>query len=158
MPSDLKLVHRAQRTRKILLNLKCLFWCLHQMQTRYDLNLVLQSLERRSVHREISDSNLGDNVAFLIDHFELGDLQRLSAAIQHLPESISTMDIEEKHFEIGHYIQSLEDFGPIKAETYGVISRISPQLRGLFLLDGEHLIDTPIPPASTQTIFGTYIV
>lgn len=147
-----------QLTRKILLHLKCLFWCLHQMHTRYDLNLVLYSLEHRSIHPEIKDSNLGDNLAFLMEHLEEKERLRLAEALQKTPESIASMDISDKHFELGHYIQSMADFGPIKAGTYGIISCISPQLRGLFLIEEQCLIEIPIPPATIQTIFGTYIV
>lgn len=149
---------RTKSTRKLLLHLKCLFWCLHQTQTRYDLNLVFHSLERHRIHPEMADSNLGDNLAFLLEHLEDPDLKALAAALRDLSESIAVMDIADKHFEIAHYLQSLEPFGPIPRGAYGIISRISPQLRGLFVTDGNHLIETPFPPASVRTIFGTYIV
>ncbi len=144
--------------RKLLLHLKCLFWCLHQMQTRYDLHLVFHSLERHQIHPEIADSNLGDNLAFLMEHLQDPDLKVLAVALRDLSESIAVVDIAGKHFEIAHYLQSLEPFGPIQPGTYGIISRISPQLHGLFVTDGNHLIETPFPPAVVQTIFGTYIV
>ncbi len=151
-------VRQSRQTRKILLNLKCLFWCLHQLQTRYDLNLVLQSLERRAIHPEIADSNLGDNLTYLLDHLAPEDLPRLAEAIDGLPLSAGSTDIMDKHFEIGHYIQSLTDFGPIRSGTYGIISAVTPQLRGLFLVEGDSLIEAPFPPESTQTIFGTYVI
>jgi hypothetical protein len=148
----------APHHRKLLLHLKCLVWCLHQMQTRYDLNLVLYSLERHSLHPEIMDSHLGDNLNFLIQHLDLEDLSRLSDAMRHLPETLATMDIGEKHFEMGHYIQCLDGFGPISADSYGVITSITPQLRGLFLLEGAHLLEAPFAPSHIRVIFGTYIV
>ncbi|MCL5271026.1 MAG: hypothetical protein M1457_10885 [bacterium] len=148
----------VQRRRKFLLHLKCLLWCVHQMHTRYDLNLVLYSLEHESVHPEIKDSNLGDNLAHILDHLEPEDVARLSQALARLPESIGAMDIGDKHFEIGHYIQALQGFGPITEGAYGVITAITPQLRGLFYLEGARLIEAPFAPSAIRVIFGTYIV
>jgi hypothetical protein len=128
------------------------------MQTRYNVNLVLYSLEHLAVHDEIADSNLGDNVRYLLDHVEPEDLGRLSGAMGHLSQSIAAMDIDDKHFEVGHYIQSLEDFGPITAGTYGVIASVTPQLRGLFYLQGGRLMEVPFAPSDVRVIFGTYIV
>lgn len=152
------LVQPVQQRRKVLHHLKCLFWCLNQMQTRYNINLVLYSLEHLSVHPEISDSHLGDNVHYLLEHMEGEDLSRLSGAMRHLSQSIGAMDIGEKHFEVGHYVQSLEDFGPITAGTYGVISSVTPQLRALFYLEGGHLMEVPFAPSDIRVIYGTYIV
>jgi hypothetical protein len=158
MVQFLKMPTHAQLRRQMLLHLKCLIWCLHQMQTRYDLNLVLYSIERRAVHPEIRDSNLGDNLSFLLEHLEPADLDRLSAALHRLPLTTGSLDTGDLHFEIGHYIQAVRDFGPIRRGDYGVIARISPQLRGLFYLDGAHLIEAPFESADVRTIFGTYII
>jgi hypothetical protein len=152
------LVQSVQQRRKLLLHLKCLFWCLNQLQTRYNVNLVLYSLEHLSVHPEIADSNLGDNVRYLLDHLDLEDITRLSGAMGHLAHSIGSVDIDDKHFEVGHYIQSVEDFGPITAGAYGIIAAITPQLRGLFYLDGGHLMEVPFAPSDIRVIYGTYII
>lgn len=152
------LVQSVQQRRKVLHHLKCLLWCLSQMQTRYNINLVLYSLEHLSIHPEIADSNLGDNVRYLLDHMEPEDLNRLGGAMRHLSESISSIDIGDKHFEMGHYVQSIEDFGPITAGAYGVISSITPQLQALFYLEGGHLMEVPFAPSDIRVIFGTYIV
>lgn len=152
------LVHTVQQRRKVLHHLKCLFWCLNQLQTRYNINLVLYSLEHLSVHAEIADSNLGDNVRYLLDHLESEDLSRLSGAMRNMGQSIGAMAIDDKQFEMGHYVQSLDDFGPITAGTYGIISSITPQLRGLFYLEGGHLMEVPFAPSDIRIIYGTYIV
>ena len=152
------LVQTVQQRRKLLLHLKCMFWCLNQMCTRYNVNLVLYSLEHGSIHPEILDSNLGDNLKYLMEHLEAEDLARVGAAMRHLARSIGSIDVDEKHFEMGHYIQSLGDFGPITAGTYGIISSITPQLHGLFYLEGGHLIEVPFAPSDIRVIFGTYIV
>lgn len=152
------LVQPVQQRRKVLHHLKCLFWCLNQMQTRYNVNLVLYSLEHLAIHPEIADSNLGDNVRYLLDHLDGEDLSRLSGAMRNMAQSIGAMDIDDKHFEMGHYIQSLEDFGPITAGTYGVISSVTPQLRGLFYIEGGHLMEVPYAPSDIRVIYGTYIV
>lgn len=148
----------CQYRRRLLLNLKCLVWCLHQMQMRYDLNLALYSLERRSVHPEIADSNLGDNLAFLLEHLEPEDLGRIQHAIGGVHQTLGSLDVDDMHFELGHYVQATHDFGPIPANTYGIISTITPQLRGLFYIEGAHLIEVPFGPVDVRTIFGTYIV
>lgn len=152
------LAQTVQHRRKLLHHLKCLFWCLNQMQTRYNVNLVLYSLERQSIHPEIFDSNLGDNLKYLMENLEPEDLDRMGGAMRHLSESIGSLDMADKHFEMGHYVQSLEDFGPITAGSYGIISSITPQLRGLFYLEGGHLIEAPFAPSDVRVIFGTYIV
>lgn len=152
------LAQSVQQRRKVLLHLKCLFWCLNQMQTCYNVNLVLYSLEHHSIHPEIVDSNLGDNLKFLLEHLDYEDLNRVGGAMHHLAQSIGSMDMGDKHFEMGHYVQSLNDFGPIASGTYGVISSVTPQLRGLFYVDGGHLIEVPFAPSDIRVIFGTYIV
>jgi hypothetical protein len=128
------------------------------MQPHYNLNLVLYSIEHGELHPEISDSNLGDNLSFLIDHLEPESLSRLGEAMDDLGHSIAAMDLGDKHFEMGHYIQALNNFGPITKGAYGVISAITPQLRGLFYFDGGHLYGTPFAPSDVRVIFGTYIV
>jgi hypothetical protein len=130
------------------------------MQTRYDLNLVLYSLERRDLHPDIRDSNLGDNVAFLMEHLENEDLARACGAMSRIPDSAGSLDVGEKHLEIGHYIQAARDFGPIRAGTYGVISAISPCPHGLFLVKGVDslLMEAQFDPRDVSTIFGTYVI
>jgi hypothetical protein len=154
----LMIAETVRQRRKMLLHLKCLFWCLNQMQTRYDLNLVLYSLEHQQVHLEILDSNLGDNVEFLIENFEREDLSRLARSMRHLPDNLGEVEYADKKFIMGHYIQAIEDFGPITAGTYGIISSLLPNLQGLFLVDGDHLFQTPFQPNDVRIIFGTYIV
>lgn len=145
------------RPRRLLLNLKCLFWCLSQMRQHYDVNLVLFSLEHRSIHGEIRDSNLGDNLAFILERCGDRDLLQVAEALQRMGHSTPAREIAGKHFEMGHYVQALEDFGPITAGTYGIISCITPMLHGLFYLDGR-LLEAPFTPGKVRTIFGTYIV
>lgn len=147
-----------QDRRKLLLNLKCLVWCLHQMSTRYNLNLVLYSLEHHVVHPEILDSNLGDNLHYLMNHLGSEDLSRVSAAIARVSQTLGSLEIDEKHFEMGHYIQAAHDFGPIREGSYGIISSVTPQLRGLFCMEDGHLIESVFDPEDARTIFGTFIV
>jgi hypothetical protein len=148
----------VSQRRILLLHLKCLLWCLHQMQPRYNLNVVLYSIEHGDLHPEVRDSNLGDNLAYLLAHLDPEDLGRLGESVADLGRSVGSMDIGDKHFEMGHYIQALNDFGPITAGSYGVITAITPQLRGLFHFDGDHLYEAPFAPSDVRVIFGTYIV
>lgn len=144
-----------QQQRRTLLNLKCLFWCLHQMRQQYNLNLAIHSLERRAIHPDIANSHLGDNLEYLASNFEPEDLDRLIAPLARLLESRPSMEVGGRHFEIGHYVQAIEDFGPIAAGSYGVICSITPQLRGLFVLEG-HLMESAFAPSNVRVIFGTY--
>jgi hypothetical protein len=147
------------KQRRLLLHLKCLFWCLHQMQTRYDLNLVLYSLEHQHIHPEIENSNLGDNVKYVLKHLETEDLLCLSDAMSHLPDSVGSQDILEKHLEMGHYVQTLRSFNQIRDESYGIITSITPpQLRGLFYTCDGHLVESPFAPSDVRVILGTYVV
>lgn len=147
----------GQQRRQVLLNLKCLFWCLENMGRRYDMNLVKHSLELNYLHRDLEDSNLGDNLQFLMDCLEQADRQRILEALDHMAESRASVDVGEKHFEIGHYLQTEYDFGPIAAGSYGIICSVTPQLRGLFYLDGPSLMETEFAPSNVRTVFGTYI-
>jgi len=101
---------------------------------------------------------LGDNLQYLLTHLDHAELARIAETLDGLGRSIAAMDIGDKHFEMGHYIQSLNDFGPIRRGAYGVITAITPQLRGLFYFDGGHLYEAPFAPSDVRVIFGTYIV
>ena len=148
----------SEYQRRLLLHLKCLFWCLHQRQARYNLNLVLHSLEHQHTHPEIENSNLGDNLKFILEHLDPPNLTCLGQAISQLHESVGSQDISEKYFEIGHYIQTLSPFNHIGEESYGIITSITPQLRGLFLSPEGDLALSPFAPSDIRIIFGTYIV
>ena len=129
------------------------------MQTRYDLNLVISSLERQSVHPEISDSNLGDNVHYLLEHVgDPVDLGRIGEALEKLPSTIGSLDLDDKHFEIGHYVQAIHGFEQIQAGSYGVISCITPRMRGLFWVGEGQMVESPFDPDDIRVIFGTYII
>lgn len=147
----------GQQRRKVLLNLKCLFWCLHELEQSYNLNVVLHSIERRSLHPDIADSHLGDNLNYLMETLEEDDLPRIEDALSHTAQSRSWIDVADKHFEIGHYVQALKSFGPIAEDSYGIISSITPELRGLFCVDGIHLMESAFAPSDVRVIFGTYV-
>lgn len=146
-----------QQRRRALLNLKSLFWCLHELGERYSLNLVKHSLEHDSLHPEIAFSNLGDNLGHLMEVFEPGDRAHLLDALDYLPVSRSSVDIGSKHLEVGHYVQAERSFGPIAEGSYGVICSVTPKLRGLFCLEGLHLMESEFAPSNVRTIFGTYV-
>ncbi len=147
----------GQKQRKTLLNLKCLFWCLHERRQSYNLNLVLHSLERRAVHADIANSHLGDNLEFLLRNFGDEDVEKIQSALREMARSRSSVDVGEKHFEIGHYVQADYEFGPIAEGSCGIICATTPQLRGLFCLDDAHLMEAPFAPSDARLIFGTFI-
>lgn len=147
----------CQLERKILLNMKCLFWCLHEMDQQYNLNLTLYSLDRKALHPDIELSHLGDNLDYLIHNLEPDDIARVQEALARIGASKSSMTISDRQFIIGHYVQAIDDFGPIAAGSYGVISAITPELRGLFLLEGRRVMESSFAPSNVRIIFGTYI-
>ena len=106
----------GQSQRQVLLNMKCLLWCLLQMSRQYSTNLALHSLEAGELHADIQDSNLGDNLQFLIDTFGRADRDRIIDALGPMAGSQASVDIGGKHFEVGHYVQALKSFGPIAEE------------------------------------------
>ena len=150
-------IQTDRQRRRVLLNLKGLFWCLHQMRQNYNLNLVVHSLERGYVHADIADSNMGDNIKFLLETFEPEDLERIQSALSRILESKASVDVGEKHFEIGHYMQADRSFGPIAEDSCGIICSVTPQLRGLFYLEGGRLMESAFAPSDVRVIFGTYI-
>lgn len=147
----------GQQQRQVLLNLKCLFWCLHEMGQQYNLNLVLHSLERRTIHSDIADSHLGDILDFILLTYGDDGIECIQSGLKRMADSRSAMDIEGRHFEVGHYIQATDDFGPIAEGAYGIICSVTPQLRGLFFLDDHHLMESSFAPSNVRVIFGTYI-
>jgi hypothetical protein len=92
-----------------------------------------------------------------MEHLEDGDRHRILEALDSMTKSRPAIDVGEKHFEIGHYVQTEYDFGPIAAGSYGIICSVTPQLRGLFYFDGPHLMECAFAPSNVRTIFGTYI-
>ncbi|MBI3735835.1 hypothetical protein HY256_04900 [Candidatus Sumerlaeota bacterium] len=148
----------SQEQRQVLLNLKCLFWCLHEMRQHYNLNLALHSIERRVVHPDLANSHLGDILEFLLHTFSEDELERIQASLILMSESKSAVDVDDKHFEIGHYVQAVDDFGPIAEGAYGIICSVTPQLRGLFYLEEGHLMESAFAPSDARVIFGTYIL
>lgn len=145
------------KRRQALLHLKSLFWCLHQLSRQYNLNLVQHSIERGSLHPDLDGSNLGDNIQYLLDTFDEHDRRHILDALRHQAHSRAAMDVAEKHFEIGHYVQAETSFGPIAEGSYGIICAITPQLRGLFYLDGDSLMTSAFAPSDVRVIFGTYV-
>jgi hypothetical protein len=147
----------GQQRRQVLLNLKCLFWCLENMGRQYDLNLVKHSLELNYLHRDLEDSNLGDNLQFLMEHLSEPDRIHILESLDRMAASRPSIDVGEKHFEVGHYVQAEYDFGPIADGSYGIITSVTPELRGLFYFDGPHLMESVFAPSNVRIIFGTYI-
>jgi hypothetical protein len=148
----------GQVQRKILLNLKCLFWCLHEIRQNYNFNVVVHSLERGVIHPDIVDSHLGDNLEYLLESFAPEDVARIRQSLTRMMDSRTSLDIDGRNFTVGHYIQAMDDFGSIAAGSYGIISSITPQMRGLFLLEGTHLREEVFAPSNVRIIFGTYVL
>ena len=146
-----------QLRRQVLLNLKCLFWCLHELGQQYSLNLVLHSLERGYLHPDLADSHLGDNLEFLTTTFSGKDIERITHALGSMGRSRTSIDVGEKHFEVGHYVQAMSGFGPIAEGSYGIICAVTPELRGLFYIEDTDLMESAFAPSDARVIFGTYI-
>lgn len=143
--------------RHFLLNLKCLFWCVHQLGRQYDLNLVAHSLAQGRLHPEIEDSNLGDNIRYLMKHISPEGLIHVQHGLTQLARSRASVDVGDKHFEVGHYVQALDAFGPIAEGTYGIICSVTPEMRGLFYLEDGNVMEAEFAPSDVRVIFGTYV-
>jgi hypothetical protein len=145
------------RERQVLLNLKCLFWCLHELRRQYSLNLALHTLERGVMHPDVANSHLGDNLQFLLASYGEEEREKIRQALLAMIGSRTSVDVDDKHFEVGHYIQAADDFGAIAEGSRGIIASVTPRLLGLFYLDDASLMLSEFAPSNVGVIFGTYI-
>ena len=118
---------------------------------------MLHSLEQRRLHADIVGSHLGDNLEYLMETFAAEDIGKIQEALVYLSQSEASIDVGEKHFEVGHYVQALGSFGPIVEGSCGIICSVTPELRGVFYLEGGHLMEASFAPSDVRVIFGTYV-
>jgi hypothetical protein len=144
--------------RKLLLHIKSLVWCLNKAQQQYNVTLMTASLENGSVIDALRDTNLGDNLAYLLSTLPPGrDIQTLIGCLRQVPASAPAHHIGEMHYEVGHYLQTLENVNNVPKGSYGIISFLGDQTKGLFYVEKKGLVETLITWPSVKVIYGTRI-
>lgn len=145
--------------RYLLFHLKSLFWCLHQDGMHYNLSLVLSALMTRRIPPQIENSNLSDSLGVLLSQLDAENLYCIASALSSMTNSAASIELGERHFEIGHYLQCITAIGPITAGSYGIVSCTTPQLRGLFYVTQGHseIHELLIAPFQVRTLFGLYV-
>ncbi len=144
--------------RKLLLHIKSLVWCLNKAQQHYNLTLITASLENGRVIDALRDTNLGDNLAYLLSTLtDRRDIQTLIGCLQRVPASTSARQIDDMHYEVGHYLQTLEDVDDVPGGSYGIISFLGGKLKGLFYVENKGLVETVISTSNVRVIYGTRI-
>jgi hypothetical protein len=157
--------------QRVLLHIKSLVWCLSKASQRYNLSLIVACLSERRVLDPLRNTNLGDNLTYLLSALKHPqDLQVLVSCLQELPKSQSQLRMEKQQYEIGHYLEALEDLTPpcagvpVPKGSYGIISWLKEpavplgrHIRGLFYVEESGLIETIIEPQQVRVIYGTMI-
>jgi hypothetical protein len=144
--------------QKILLHIKSLLWCSTKAGQQYNLGLITASLSEGRVLESLQNTNLGDNLAFILSILKRPkDRRTLIACLEALPKSSCQVEVGREKYEIGHYLQALEDLASVPKGSYGLISRLNKRIRGLFYVEGSGLIETTIKPEQVRVIYGTTI-
>jgi hypothetical protein len=144
--------------RKLLLHVKSLVWCLNKAQQHYNLGLITVSLESGKVIDVLRDTNLGDNLAYLLSTLtDRRDIETLIGCLRRVPDSAAARHINDMHYEVGHYLQTLEDVDNVPRGSYGIISFLGGKIKGLFYVENKGLVETVISPSSVKIIYGTIV-
>jgi hypothetical protein len=144
--------------KDLMLHLKSLVWCLASHKHRYNLRLVLDSLNARHVPESIQGTTLGQNLNYLI--FELnnrGELHGLLITLQKIEKSKSSINKGTVVLELGQYIRAEVAFNGIPKGSFGVISFIDTEVFGLFYIEGKGLVERIIKMKLIKIIRGTFI-
>jgi hypothetical protein len=144
--------------QKLLLHIKSLVWCLTKASKSYNLGLIIWSLRERRVLEPLRDTNVGKNLEYIISSLKRPqDMSTLISCLEQLPESSSDARYKDDRFEIGHYLQALQNLDSVPKDTYGVISWLNNYIRGLFYIEGKGLVETKVEPEQVRVIYGTMI-
>lgn len=144
--------------RKLLLHMKSLVWCLNKAQQHYNLTLITASLENGTVIDALRDTNLGDNLAYLLSALtDRRDIQTLIGCLKRVPASSPARQINDMHYEVGHYLQTLEDVNNVPKGSYGIISFLGDRIKGLFYVENTGLVETVISTSNVRVIYGTRV-
>lgn len=145
--------------RDLMLHLKSLLWCLSKDSKRYNLNLIMDSLNSRQVPESIQRTPLGRNLIFLIDELTCcGGFPSLLSALRKIPQSECCIDTPLGQIEMGQYLTNIENIEDLPAGCYGVASFTSKDcLMGLFYCEGAGIVEKKFNLAQIKLIEGTLI-
>ncbi len=150
--------------RDLLLHLKSLIWCLNKDRKRYNLRLILDSLNARHVPESIQSAPLGQNLNYLIQNLApQGSLQTLVHSLHRIRKSDVKSEGALGDLELGHYLKTKRAVEEIPPGSYGVVSFLGNVIdglnviNGLFYVEGRGLMEKTISPEQVDVIFGTTI-
>jgi len=144
--------------KRFLLHIKALVWCLHRVCQKYNLTTVIESLKEGKIHPSLVDTNLGENIKYIIDNIENeNDIQKLIQYLNDVPKhKVGLSNLLKNDDEVGYYIKSLEQIGDVPPGCFGVVMKSNSNLEVIFYLDKEGLIKKIVKPDQIELIPGTY--
>ena len=144
--------------RDLLLHLKSLIWCLNKDRERYNLRLILDSLNARHVPESVQSAHLGQNLNYLIQSLaSQGSLQTLVHSLRRIRKSEVESAGALGDIELGHYLKTKKAMEDIPRGSYGVVSFLGKAIHGLFYVEGRGLVERTVNPNQVDVIFGTTI-
>ena len=145
--------------RDLMLHLKSLLWCLAKDSKRYNLNLIMDSLNSRQVPESIQRTPLGRNLLFLIDELACcGGFPDVLSALKKIPKCECSIDTLMGPIEMGQYLVTIKKIEQLPVGSYGVISFISKdRLMGLFYSEGAGIVEKKFKMDQIKIIKGTLI-
>jgi len=144
--------------RDLFLHLKSLIWCLNKNGDRYNLKMILDSLNARHIPESIQMTPLGRNLTYLIHELSTrGGVQPLLKTLRKIRSSETGQKTPEGEIELGQYLQTTRDLDELPPGTFGVISFLGPIMRGLFYLEDRGLVEKPVTLSQVRVLPGTTI-
>jgi len=144
--------------RDLMLHLKSLLWCLNKDRERYNLRVILDSLNARHVPVSIQGTPLGNNLNFLI--YELnarGGIDPLLDVLQNISTSNQKLARDCVEIEVGQYLKTLKPIEDVPAGSCGVICFLGKTIQGLFYVENLGLRKKDIILDQVKVIYGTFI-
>lgn len=132
---------------KLFWHIKCLVRCLRWDCEKYDIGLIVSSLEKRNVSPDIADSPLGKNIKYILENLADGDIKTLLKSLKDVsPRKAVLAKALREQDEVGNYVKAVKGAKSVPPESYGIIFKKTDKLFGLFL------------DSSTDTLFIKEVV
>ncbi|MBN1903288.1 hypothetical protein JW926_18355 [Candidatus Sumerlaeota bacterium] len=142
-----------------MLNLKSLIWCLSKDRHRYNLRLVLDSIYAKHIPVSIQGTPLGRNLTYLIHEMSCCEgLYVLLNTLKKLPGSEIRINTPIGELELGHYLKTRENIGFVPKDSYGVVSFLGSEMRGLFYDEKQGMIEASFRRDQVEVHYGTSIL
>ena len=146
--------------RKFFLNLKTLIWCLNRASTKYHLPMVIEALERRAIPKALEETNLGDNIAYLLEVLDTRrEIKDLIEALRHSSASLPCLDCSGEHLELPHYLRAARPLGEaVPPGTFGLAINLQPDhLEALFYCSDKGFTPISIKLDDVELLYGTLL-